>query len=295
MRKIVGILLVLFLCVGCAGSFKKESSEKLTIGVMPSMDSAPILWAKEKGLFEKAGLDVEIIVYTNGNDRDTQIQTKAVDAVVTDIMGLVAMKEAGYEVSAVSQTNTLFSIITKPGAMDKEALKVAMAEVSVTQFAADQGLTKYTVSKEFVDALPQRLEMVGQGLVDGAIIPEPMASLSSLKGLDNTSLDLTSPNVLMFQNDTLKNNEAGVKVFYKVYNEAVIDMMKDEDALKDVIISKLGLDAAIKPVMRFPTYESAAPVDEAVFDSVVAWMKTTLNMNPNVKYQDVVNTTFLND
>lgn len=295
MKKIGALLLGLLILVGCNSQKNIETKETLVIGLMPAMDSVPILWADAQGMFKDAGLDVEIIVYTNGNDRDTQVQTKAVDLVVSDIMGLVAMREANYDVVGVSQTQTMFSVVAQKGAMDKETIKVGMAEVSVTQYAADYGLTDYDVTKEFISALPQRLEMVSQNLLDGAIIPEPMASLSTLKGLDSFPLTIDSPNVLMFQKESLETKKNEVKVFYEVYNKAVDSIANDVESVKPVIIEKLGLDKDIQSVMRFPEYTHAQAISETVYQNVTHWMENTLHMKTDVKFSDAVVSDILND
>lgn len=294
MKKLGVIFSVLLMLTACTQK-QETTKEKLVVGLMPAIDSVPIIWADSQNLFKDAGLDVEVIVYSNGNDRDTQVQTKAVDVVVSDIMGLVAMKEAGYDVVGVSQTQTMFSVVAQKGSMDKKDISVGMAEVSVTQYAADAGLKAYNLKKEFVSALPQRLEMVSQNLIDGAIIPEPMASLSTLKGLDSIPLEIESPNVLMFQNDSVKNKKNEIQKFYEVYNKAVDQINKDPESVKDSVITALGLDKAIHSVMKFPQYTHAQAVKESVYNDVTVWMEETLGMKTNVAYKDAVIQGILND
>lgn len=294
MKKLGVIFSVLLMLTACTQK-QETTKEKLVVGLMPAIDSVPIIWADSQNLFKDAGLDVEVIVYSNGNDRDTQVQTKAVDVVVSDIMGLVAMKEAGYDVVGVSQTQTMFSVVAQKGSMDKQDISVGMAEVSVTQYAADAGLKAYNLKKEFVSALPQRLEMVSQNLIDGAIIPEPMASLSTLKGLDSIPLEIESPNVLMFQNDSIKNKKNEIQKFYEVYNKAVDQINKDPESVKDSVITALGLDKAIHSVMKFPQYTHAQAVKESVYNDVTVWMEETLDMKTNIAYKDAVVQGILND
>ncbi|AMC92886.1 hypothetical protein AOC36_02470 [Erysipelothrix larvae] len=292
--KKIGLLLVSLCAIlaGCSSSGEKPL-EKITIGVMPSLDSVPVIWAEKQGYFEELGLEVELIVYSNGNDRDTQVQTKAVDAVVTDIMGLVAMREAGYDVVGLSSTQTIFSMVTKEENLTKDVISVGMAEVSVTQYAADLGLTDFTIKKEFIDAVPQRLEMVAKGLLDGAILPEPMASMSVVNGLDRIVLEFDSPNLLMWQQSSVDSKSASITKFYEAYNKAVGTLKDDESALKDAVIEKLGLDTQIKDSMVFPTYTEASELSETVYDSVVSWMKSTLDMDTDVKFEDAVNTNWV--
>lgn len=288
MKKLLCTMLFVFLLVGCTQ--KEATPQTLKIGLMPSYDSTPILWAYEEGLFEKAGVDVSFTVYANGQDRDTQVQTGAVDAVVTDIMGLVNTLESGTKVQALSQTDTVFSIVSSKTMKEKADIKLGMAEISVTQYAVDRGVDTYTVEKVFIDPIPQRLEMVGQGLIDGAILPEPMASMSKLKGLESTPIVVESPNVLMFTQSAITEKEEAIQKFYKAYNEGIETLNANPERVKDVLIKHLNLDASIKDVLVLPQFNTAKTISESVYSDVVTWMAETLNMNTSTSYKDAINT-----
>ena len=287
MKKLIVLLAVLMVLCGCSEKKPKDLAN-LKIGVMPSYDSTPILWAKDQGIFEEMGLDVEINVYSNGNDRDTQIQTGAVDAVVSDIMGLVSLIEANIEVQALSKTDTVFSVVSAKNAMSNTDLSLGMAEISVTQYAVDQGLTEKNIDKKFIDAIPQRLEMVAQQLIDGAILPEPMASMSKLKGLDSTPINIESPNILMFTKKAVEDKEASIKVFYEAYNKGIDSLNKNQDEVKDVVIKYLNLNAEIKDVLVLPEFTKATSVKEETYNNVLSWMSKTLDIKSEVEYSKAV-------
>ena len=42
---------------------------------MPAVDTAPILIAEKKGYFEETGIDVEIEIYTNAQNRQSALQS----------------------------------------------------------------------------------------------------------------------------------------------------------------------------------------------------------------------------
>lgn len=286
--KKLGLLICSVLMLCACSSEKAKDLESLKIGVMPSYDSTPILWAKDKGIFDEMGINVEIIVYSNGNDRDTQIQTGAVDGIVSDIMGLVSLREANIKVQATSSTDTVFSVVSKPGVLDKKELSLAMAEVSVTQYAVDKGITDKTISKSYIDAIPQRLEMAAQSLIDGAILPEPMASMSKLKGLESTAIILDSPNVIIFDEETITHKYKSIQTFYQAYNKGIETLNNNPEECKDIVIEYLNLDPRIKDVMVLPQFNQSTHVKEETYNSVLKWMETTLNRKSSVPFKEAV-------
>ena len=57
-----------------------SSKEKLTIGFVPLIDAAPLIAAKEKGFFEKHGLDVELSVHMSWSHIRDRLAAGALDA-----------------------------------------------------------------------------------------------------------------------------------------------------------------------------------------------------------------------
>ena len=73
-------LIVLFITIllvfsGCRKSEQQAresaSSPSLTVGMMSAVDAAPFYVALEKGYFKEAGVDVELMLFTNGQNRQT--------------------------------------------------------------------------------------------------------------------------------------------------------------------------------------------------------------------------------
>jgi NitT/TauT family transport system substrate-binding protein len=56
---------------------------------MPAVDSAPIFYADQKGLFAELGLDVTVQVYTNAMDRQSALISGGLDGAMTDVIALV--------------------------------------------------------------------------------------------------------------------------------------------------------------------------------------------------------------
>ncbi|MDD4745165.1 MAG: ABC transporter substrate-binding protein, partial [Eubacteriales bacterium] len=103
------ILLLLVLWLLAAGCQKQlsESAETLSlrVGVMPAVDSAPIFYADQKGLFAELGLDVTVQVYTNAMDRQSALISGGLDGAMTDVIALVNNVENGFDIKITTSTD----------------------------------------------------------------------------------------------------------------------------------------------------------------------------------------------
>ena len=94
---LVIITVIALLTVGC----EKEEVQALRIGVMPAVDTAPIFLAEKNGYFEELGLEVEIQVFNNAQNRQTALQTNEIDGAMTDLVALITNNAAGFDLRAV--------------------------------------------------------------------------------------------------------------------------------------------------------------------------------------------------
>lgn len=177
------ILLVAVLVLGGCGQ-KPSPSQVLKVGVMPAVDSLPIFVADQMGIFEDLGLDIEVEVYTNAMDRQSALQAGGLDGAMTDVIGLVNNVHNGFDIKVTTSTDGVFPILYNSKNTSKETLVAGMMEVSVTNYLSDEFLKDVTFTKEYITDLPARLEMISKGSLDLAVIPEPMASMGALNGLD---------------------------------------------------------------------------------------------------------------
>lgn len=289
---------VMILLSGCSVNTDTPDNDTytLSVGVMPSVDAAPIYLADAKGYFTDAGVEVEVRTYTNGTDRETELQTDHVDGVVTDILGLVTNVEAGFAVKATSSTDTAFPVLIYGDSDEKQSVSVGMAEVSVTNYLSDGFLKEYQIEKQFINAISQRMEMVIEGLLDMAIIPEPMASQGELQGLKKvmmTNDDAYSPNILVFRQSVIDDNSEAIKRFYIAYNRAVADINNDDSEARDLLISNLNLNPDIKDLITLPQYQPAQMASEAQATKIALWASKELGVVITTSYSDWVDASLL--
>jgi len=302
--KAVTLLMTAVLILSSAGCNSKNNPSgsskeimSLKVGVMPAVDSAPILLADKKGYFEELGLDMEIQVYTNAMNRQSALQSGELDGAMTDVIALINNVENGFDIKVTTSTDGIFPFLIKKGFEEKKDIKAGMMEVSVTNYLSDRSLEdKYNVEKIYINEIPARLEMVRNGTLDMAVIPEPMASQGELDGLTKKVIensDAFSPDVMVFTGNAIKNKETALKMFHDAYNRAIEEINENDAEARDLLIETLKLKPAIRDKMILPKYNKARVPDEQYLRGIMDWNEKVLKKSVSLQYEELVEGKFV--
>lgn len=302
-KKLVATLTLIptLMLAGCSTSSNApEETLSLKIGVMPAVDTAPIYLAEEKGYFDELGLDLTIELFNNAGDRQTALQTHAIDGAMTDLIAVATNINGGFDLKATTLTDGVFPVLVRAGYEETPEIKVAMMEVSVSNFLIDEWLgNDYTIEKVFINDIPARLEMIKSGQVDMGLFPEPMASNGAANGdLEKriyTPEDGICPNVMAFTDKALTEKEEAIARFHEGYNKAAQDLMENPDEARTLLIEKLNLNPAIQDDIILPTYSLAHLPEEAYIQKIMDWSSETLNQELNLVPRNLIEGKFVNN
>ncbi len=279
---------------------EEESIEKylsLKIGVMPAVDSAPIFLADKNGYFEELGLNVDVQVYTNAMNRQSALQSGELDGAMTDVIALVNNVQNGFDIKVTTSTDGSFPILVKKDFNEQKDVKVGLMEVSVVNYLSDEFLNEeYNVEKVFINEIPARLEMINQGQIDMAVLPEPIASQGELMGLEKRiygSKDDFSPEIMVFTGSSIKNKEQAIKLFHEAYNKAVEEIHKDESIARDVLVEQLKLNPEVRDKITLPKYNMARVPSQEYIEKIMKWNEKVLNKKLDLKYEELVEGKFV--
>lgn len=291
-KKIFLLLVMLIFSLIISSGSAAASDMTLEIGIMPAVDSAPILLAQEKGYFAEEKLKIQIGVYTNAVNRQTALQTNKLDGAMTDLIAFVNNVNNGFPVKLTTSTDGSFPILVSKDFEEKEEVKIGMMEVSVSNFLSEQFLgEQYNLNKVFVPAIPARLEMVKSGQLEMAVIPEPLASTAELAGLEKRVYENEydfMPEAMIFTAKTLNTKEPAVAAFHRAYNRAVKEIQQDDSEAREILIKKLGLPMAIKDLIAMPEYHLTRVPTKAYLNRVIEWIEKTDGSQIDIDYNQVV-------
>lgn len=276
---------------------ENPDSMKLKIGIMPAVDSAPILLAEKKGYFKELGLEMDIQVYNNAANRESALQSGELDGAMTDLIAFVNNVQNGADIKITTSTDGSFPFLLKKGFVEQKNIKIGMMEISVSNFLSDQFLKdKYEMEKVFINEIPARLEMIKAGQLDMANLPEPIASMGELGGLKKVVYEITDdfmPEAMVFTGKAMTEKEKALKLFHEAYNKAIEDIIKNDGEARDILIEKLQLKPEIRDLMALPTYHQARVPDENYMNKVIGWVETVQKIDITVPYDQMIERKFL--
>jgi NitT/TauT family transport system substrate-binding protein len=307
MKKIASVLcLILMVMALSACSTSKKELQPLTIGILPDVDSIPLMIAEQNGYFNEAGVTIKIETFQSAKDRDSALQAGKIDGAISDILAAAFAKEGGFDVKITSKTDGSYKLLVHKdkGITDIKGLKdkgVAISKNTIIEYVTDMMLEEASlkdtdIKKEIIPQMPVRLEMLQNGKVDGATLPEPLASAAISNGakLLNSSDKLgVNPGVLLFTSKAIEAKAEEIKTFYKAYNKAV-DYLKKEDKSKyiDTIIQKAAFPPVVKDTLILPAYKKAELPTEKDFTNVINWLKSKELIKNTYKFNELVTDKF---
>lgn len=313
MRKSLwGVLLMLWagiLAAGCgtdsqpaAGLPVSKESEEIVIGLMPDTDSLPFIIAQEKGFFRDRGAKVRLVPFKSAMDRDAALQSGNLDGAVSDLLAAIFAKSGGFDVKVTSATDGTYCLLAGPGeaAVDVAALagkEVAVSKNTIIEYVTDQILSanhmgENSIKKIVIPQIPTRLELLQQGKLTAATLPEPLASVAVHNGcrylVGSNDLNIR-PGIMLFTQKAVATKRESLRAVYQAYNEAVRYLKETpRSEYIDLAVEKSGFPPAAKESLTLPDYHEAQLPEERDVVACMAWLKEKHLVEATYTYRDIV-------
>ncbi len=274
----------------------------LKIGILPDVDSVPLVMARELGFYREAGASVELVSFGNPMNRDAALQAGEIDGAVSDLLAAAFARKGGFPLFAAAATDGSYKFLAS-GAKEKASMEtiengeVALSRNTIIEYCTDRilearGYAPEYIRKVSIPQIPVRLEMLNSGKLDGATLPEPLASAALASGavLLGSSDELgINPGVLLFSEEVISERSGELKAFFDAYNAAVswLNVQETSDAM-DKIIRASGFPESVRSVMVLPRYSPARLPSEKEVEEVVEWMLSHSLIEERYAYADLV-------
>jgi NitT/TauT family transport system substrate-binding protein len=284
----------------------------LRIGLMPAVNSIPLILAEHLGYFERAGVRVELLMMQDQLTRETALQTGRIDGSISDMINAVAARANGLDVRVVARTEGVFALLAAPHPagvgglksladwkareMARARVRTGLVESSIVTFLTEKMLIQAGVDPATIELVttiqvPVRMELLLSGRIDAACLPEPMASVATLRGAvriaDSTTLPST-PGVLVFGGKAIRERSREIAAVLQACDQASAELNRNGGAYRDVVVSKGGFPAEVRDVFVLPTFGPSAPPPAAEVAEVEAWMKVHGLLTAPVAYDDLI-------
>ena len=302
---------LLFLCLFFAvfllwaGAISETPSIKpaipLRVGIMPDADSLPFMVAADEGFFDRAGVYVELITFSNPQERDAAIQSGNLDAAISDLLAAAFFAAGGFDFKVTSITDGRYGIIGSPalGINSLSGLRgkrIGLSVNTIIQYTVDAQLRAAGVQMTEYEAvavprMPLRLEMVLEGQIEAASLPEPLLTAGVSEGailLSTTDTTGIDAGVLLFSKKILDSRLGDVRNFYQAYYEAAQQINSNPDAYRNFLVEKADFPESVKDTYKFITYRKPVLPELSQIVQVLDWLKAKELLEADLQPADLI-------
>jgi len=287
--------------------------QSLKMALLPVQDVLPFHVAQQNGYFEQVGVEVELVPVKSGQERDTLMQTGQVDGMLTDLLSPVLFNQDEAQVKAVRTArraypdSPLFRTLAAPGSTatspeDLAGVEIGSAQNTVIEYITNRmmenaGVPSDQIATQEVSAIPVRFELLINGEIPAATLPDPLASGAIAAGavliVDDTSVPELSQSILAFSTGSLESKPEAVRRFLEAWELAVTELNSSPEAYKALLIEKGRVPESIQGTYEMPPFpEASVPAPEQLAD-VVSWALDRGLIEDDIPYERMVDDAYL--
>lgn len=238
----------------------------VVLAVVPLAESMPILYARDAGLFEKAGLCVAVEVYEAQADCDSAVLGHA-DGGYLDGYSRSSARLGGALVRVATLSGGGWGIVVSPAMRSKSVADLkervvasARAEASAhyldAALAAGGKLKASQVMMPHVGSFRTRTSMVANNQVEAAILPQPYLSAAAARGCKRLYvLPAATEGGASLAIKPGRCNAERQKSLRAVYAQAIDSLHQHGKRLLPPLLTRYaGIPQAVADTMRLPQY-----------------------------------------
>lgn len=305
----INAALVMISCGSTSGGKNSDmDTTSLKIGVMPTMDCLPFYVAEKNGMFDSLHIDIILKTFDSAMNCDTALAGGSIDGAASDIIKAVLLKQQGAPIKIVMGGDMELYLLTAKNARIRNVSSIKEKIVAITRnsaidFTADKILESVKLGSEElnkpqINSLNIRTQMLCQNQYDGALLPEPYATLCESKGCnriaDSKSLGLKL-SALYINEKKIKSHEEDIKKLITAYNDAVEFINKkikegNTNQLLSFLPEKFSIPDSLMQ-KNFMGYASL-PTDSALA-SAYDWLKGRGLINNDRNFKSLTDSTFI--
>jgi NitT/TauT family transport system substrate-binding protein len=289
--------LTLFSCGGgkekpSAGTPASAPPAPLKLALLPITDVLPFYLAEEKGYFTEEGLDVTAIPVSSALERDQLLQAGQVDGMLGELAAAAVFNREETRIRVVMTArkayagSPIFRVIAAPGSAvtapaDLAGVPVAISENTIIEYITDrllqaEGLSPDEIVSQSVPAIPERYQLLMEGKIRAATLPDPLAQSAITSGatlvVDDASHPIYAVTILAFRDATLRENPEGVRRFLAVWNRAAEEINADPTAYRALLLQKVRVPKNVQETFSIPPFPIGEIPSRNQWGDVVAWL-----------------------
>jgi NitT/TauT family transport system substrate-binding protein len=310
-------LVVILMCIGiwppAAGCGENVPLSTLKVALLPILDTFPYHVARQKGYFSALGLDAVAVPAGSGLERDQLMQAGAVDGMLNEMTSTASFNRERPQVVIVAAARKataeypLFRVLAAPGSglrrpSDLVGVPIGVSRNTIIEYVTDRllqasGIELSAITKKSVPVIPERYQLLLQGRLKAATLPDPLAKSALTAGaidiLDDTRFPVFSISVLTFSKTTLKNKPRAVKAFLAAWDRAAADINAAPENYRQLLLKSIRVPENIQRTYSIPPFARGEVPSRNQWDDMMAWMVAKALLPTPLPYASSISTAYL--
>jgi len=279
---VIGLLMVLMIMAGFPTGLlaqEAQSANSLKVALLPILDTLPFHAAQAKGYFDRYGVTVTAVPVGSGLERDQLMQSGAIDGMLNEMGTTANFNRERVQVRIILSARKayphypLFRVLSAPGSglsspADLKGIPIGVSKNTIIEYVTDRlltanGLTPIQIVKKSVPVIPERYQLLLQGQLKAATLPDPLAKSALQAGAGAVIDDSTDPQ-------------------YSV-----------PESYRSLLLQKIRVPKNIQQTYRIPPFPLREVPSAEQWADVMDWMVSKGLLKTPLLYKDSITTQYL--
>lgn len=230
----------------------------------------------------------------------SELSTAAVfnrDGVKVKVVGVLREAKAG---------SPMFRVLAAPGSglaspANLAGVPIGVAENTIIEYVTrrllESGVPADKIALRSVPAIPERYQLLMNGSLKAAVLPDPMG-LSAIKAgapeiINDAAFPRYAISVFAFSLKATTDKAEAVRRFLKAWEKAVVRIEANPSAQVPLLLKSIRVPPNVQQGYVLPYYPHAKVPDEAQWNDVIAWLMEKKLLTTPLPYGQTVTPAFL--
>ncbi len=189
MKKLIGLITLLILVLAGCGKNANDENVVINMAAMRSLSQMPYVYALESGMYDDAGITLNIEFFDSAPNRNAAWDTGDYDVEVADLTAASLLTDQGEDLLITGSPETEYKLVASPDVSASfngditslDGMSVGLSENTVIEFYVDIVSELYGIEfdKKPIPSIPDRYTSLVNNDLDLAILPDPYPAMAT--------------------------------------------------------------------------------------------------------------------